>query len=127
MKLVYAQMALILEEKRVSLYNILSKSWEPEALAVATAGKQWLCTPCRTALLAVRHNGTLGRWLLDAYSLEDGGTAQPLFWQILKDADLPPGVASLPCAVRSMPLPVCTAPCPRVLVVVTAGDLTGVK
>lgn len=96
---VYAQMALILEEERVALYNILSKSWEPESLAVATAGKQWLCTPCRTALLAVRHNIGLGRWVLDAYSLERSST-QGMFTQILIGEELPEEVACLPREVR---------------------------
>ena len=93
-------MALILEPDRVRLYNILSKSWEPESLAVETAGKQWLCTPCRTALLAVHHDAGLNSWMVDAYALEDGGTAQPLFWGILENELLPREVASLPHEVR---------------------------
>eukprot|EP00892_Ulva_mutabilis_P011345 jgi/Ulvmu1/8583/UM045_0026.1 len=91
-----SKMALILEPDRVRVYNILVKTCEPESLAVSTAGKQWLCTPCRTALLAVYHDRGLGRWVVDAYALEDAGTAQALFWQILEDEALPDEVAQLP-------------------------------
>lgn len=94
------QMALIIETDCVRLYNILSQTWEPESLAVDTTGKQWTCTPCRTALLAVHHDGDLGGWLLNAYALEDGGHAQPLFWAIMEDAQLPHELASLPSNVR---------------------------
>lgn len=96
------QMVLIFEPERVRLYNVQSQSWEPESMAVETAGKQWMCTPCRTALLAIHHNSDTGRWLLDAYALEDGGNAQPLFWTIMEDTELPEPVASLPGNVRSM-------------------------
>lgn len=94
------QLALILEEHRIRLYNIATKSWEPESLEVVTAGKQWMCTPCRTALIAVHYDSELGRWTLDAYSLEDGGDAQPLFWQITINEDLPEDVGTLPAVVR---------------------------
>ena len=95
------QMALIMEAHRVRVYNILSKAWEPESLAVETAGKQWLCTPCRTALLAVHHDAGFHPWVVDAYALEDGGTAQKLFWQILEKKVLPDEVACLPAQVRA--------------------------
>ena len=96
-------MALIVGGESITLYNILSNSWEPESLKVDTAGKQWMCTPCHTALLAVRHDAGLGRWLLDAYALEDGGT-QAMFSQILKDKELADEVACLPTGVRTAPI-----------------------
>jgi hypothetical protein len=92
------QMALIIERDAVRLYNILSKSWEPEKLEEATAGRQWLCTPCRTALLAVRHE-PLG-WTVDAYALEAAGEVQPLFTRILHDQVLPDDMARMPVMVR---------------------------
>lgn len=96
------QVALILEANRIRLHNIIKKSWEPETLYVTTAGKQWLCTPCRTALLAVHHDAHLGAWQLDAYALEAGGSEQPLFWTILENQTLPEAAASLPAEVCAM-------------------------
>jgi hypothetical protein len=90
------QMALIIEPDCVRVRNILSKSWEPESIkGVASAGKQWICTPCHTALLAVHHSPHAGRWVLDAYALEHGGE-QPMFHQVLSGESLPTEVAALP-------------------------------
>ena len=87
-----------MEADRIRLYNILTKSWEPEKLDVETTGKQWMVTPCRTALLAVHHSMT--GWVADAYALEAAGTVQPLFTQILDEEELPDEVSSLPEEVR---------------------------
>lgn len=96
------QMALIIEKEKIRLYNILSKSWEPDSLEVDTAGKQWMSTPCRTALLAVHHSMT--GWVVDAYALESVGTVQPLFTKFLEEEDLPEELSGLPQQVTHVHL-----------------------
>lgn len=92
------QMALILGPESVRLYNISTQKWEPEILHTETAGKQWLITPCRTALVAVYH--TFGGWVVDAYAMETAGEVQPLFEEILVDEPLPDPMGELPAQVR---------------------------
>ena len=79
------------------MYNILTKSWEPEKLEVETTGKQWMVTPCHTALLVLHHSMT--GWVANAYALESAGTVQPLFTQNLDEEELPDEVSSLPYEV----------------------------
>jgi hypothetical protein len=85
------QMALIIYAEKLSLYNISSKSFEPESLQVDTADKRWMCTPNGEALLSLSHihpatdthNG--GQWVMDVFALEDCGEDQHLFQQLMQE------------------------------------------
>lgn len=95
-------MALILRPDRVSLYNISSRSDEPESLNIDTTGKHWLCTPNREALISLSHVPPAartkgdGQWVMDVFALEDCGADQPLFHKLMEQQpvfDLPSQVS----------------------------------
>ena len=100
------QIVLLLEPRKVRLFNVTSKSEEPESLPVDTAGKQWLVTPNGAALLALRYShapsagGTPG-WVLDAYTLEDCQPMQSVFEQIADSLDVAADMHRLPALVRA--------------------------
>jgi hypothetical protein len=95
-------MALIIYPGKVSLFNISSKSFEPETLIIDTTNKHWLCTPNREALIGLSHTpptGTHndGQWVMDVFSLEDCGIEQPLFQSLMQQHP----VFDLPKQVRA--------------------------
>jgi hypothetical protein len=95
-------MALIIYPEKVSLYNISSKSFEPESLTIDTTNKRWLCTPNGEALIALSHIPSAGthndgQWVMDVFALEDCGIEQPLFQSLMQQHP----VFDLPKQVRT--------------------------
>ena len=86
-------MGLILEPQRVVLYNLTTRCEQADSLPVITFGKQWICTPDGSALLALYRSCEKDTevWVVYAYSLEqysqnENDTA--LFYQILTQQPL---------------------------------------
>jgi hypothetical protein len=102
------QLALLMLPKKINLYNITAKCEEPESLAVATSGKQWLVTPNGAALLAVYSSSptdsasTNPVWVFDSFALEQCPPEQNMFDQIATGVPLPHELAHLSAEVRAV-------------------------